>query len=90
MNQVSKHSSHPVWALQDAKARFSAMIRASAKGPQFISVRGEEEAVILSKKQYQRLLEKKKTFIDFINESPFKGLALELKRDRSPDREIEL
>jgi antitoxin Phd len=82
--------SHPIWPLQDAKARFSEVIRATAKGPQFVSVRGEEEAVILSKADYERLLGKKKNFIAFINQSPFKGLNLNIERDQSLGRDIEL
>lgn len=84
--------SPPVWPLQDAKARFSEVIRATARGPQFVSVRGEEEAVILSKSDYDRLLKKgkKKNFIAFINQSPFKGLNLDIERDPSMSRDIEL
>lgn len=87
--QKKKPPSHPIWPLQDAKARFSEVIRATANGPQFVSVRGEEEAVILSKAEYDHLLGKKKNFIAFINQSPFKGLNLNIERDNSPDRDIE-
>lgn len=85
-------SFHPIWPLHDAKARFSEIIRATIKGPQFISVRGEEEAVILSKSEYDRLIGKgkKKNFITFINQSPIKGLNLDIERDQSPARDTEL
>jgi prevent-host-death family protein len=43
------------WALQDAKARFSELVRASAKEPQHITVRGEPAAVLLSEAEYDRL-----------------------------------
>lgn len=88
--QKKEPPSHTVWSLQDAKARFSEVIRATAKRPQFVSVRGKEEAVILSKAEYNRLLEKKKNFIEFINQSPFKGVNLNIERDQSPNRDIEL
>ena len=84
------HSNHPVWPLQDVKARLSEVIRASAKGPQFVSVRGKEEAVVISKEEYERLSGKKKNFIDFINESPFKGLNLVIERDQSAPRDVDL
>ena len=90
MRTERKLPGHPVWPLQDAKSRFSEVIRAATKGPQFVSVRGTEEAVILSKKEYDRLLGKKLTFVEFINHSPFKGLDLNFERDRSPGRDIEL
>jgi antitoxin Phd len=44
------------WPVQDAKARFSEMLRASGDGPQRITHRGEEKAVLISAEEYQRLL----------------------------------
>lgn len=78
------------WPLQDGKARFSELIRACTRKPQFITVRGVEEAVVLSKKDYENLLGEKTDFITFINQSPLKGLEFDLKRDKSPDRDIKL
>ena len=47
------------WPVQDAKARFSEMLRASEDGPQRITNRGEEKAVLISAKEYRRLLARK-------------------------------
>jgi prevent-host-death family protein len=47
------------WPVQDAKARFSEMLRASADAPQHITNRGEEKAVLISSEEYQRLVAKK-------------------------------
>jgi len=44
-----------VWPVQDAKARFSEMLRASEEGPQHITHRGEEKAVLVSAEEYRRL-----------------------------------
>lgn len=44
-----------VWPVQDAKARFSEMLRASEDGPQHITNRGEEKAVLISAEEYRRL-----------------------------------
>ena len=41
------------WQLQDAKARFSQVIRDSQKTPQIITFRGEEIAVVQSMKDYR-------------------------------------
>jgi len=80
-----------IWQLQDAKAHFSELVRAcTLKGPQIVSVRGKEEAVVLSKIDYDSLVGTKPNFIDFMNQSPLKGLDLNLERDRSLGREIEL
>lgn len=43
------------WPVQDAKARFSEMLRASESGPQRITLRGEEKAVLISAEEYRRL-----------------------------------
>ena len=44
------------WAVQDAKARFSELLDvAQAKGPQTVTRRGVDTAVIVSIEQWQRL-----------------------------------
>jgi antitoxin Phd len=43
------------WALQDAKARLSELMRAAEKEPQTITLRGEEKAVLLSMNEYRKL-----------------------------------
>lgn len=44
------------WALQDAKARFSELVRrARAEGPQVVTVHGREEVVVLSVENFARL-----------------------------------
>ena len=79
------------WQLQDAKARFSELIRrASMEGPQTITVRGAEKAVVLSVEAYQKLAGDKPSFLQFINHSPLKGLELRLQRDRSAARRVGL
>ena len=47
------------WPVQDAKARFSELLRAAEDAPQHISRRGEETAVLLSAEEYRRLLGRK-------------------------------
>ena len=48
------------WALQDAKARLSELVRAAGKEPQTITLRGEEKAVVISPEEYRHLQKKKK------------------------------
>lgn len=43
------------WPLQDAKAKFSEVIRAAENEPQHITLRGEEKAVVISSEEYRRL-----------------------------------
>jgi hypothetical protein len=44
----------------------------------------------MSVKDYKKLSSPKKSFLDFINESSFKGAELEIFRDTSLTRDIEL
>jgi prevent-host-death family protein len=44
------------WRLQDAKARFSEVVRlAQQTGPQRVTVRGRDAVVVLSSREYDRL-----------------------------------
>jgi antitoxin Phd len=77
------------WQLQDAKARFSEVVKSAAtEGPQEITVRGKPAAVVLSKDEYQRLIGQKPTLADFLRQSPLHGMELDIERDRSTDREV--
>jgi antitoxin Phd len=44
------------WAVQDAKARFSEFLQASlTKGPQLVTMRGAEAAVLVPVEEWRRL-----------------------------------
>jgi len=79
------------WQLQEAKARLSEVVKTAAnEGPQEITVRGETAAVLLSGKDFARLVQPKPGFVEFLRRSPLAGTALKLTRDRSTDRPLEL
>jgi prevent-host-death family protein len=79
------------WQLQEAKAHLSEVVRRSIQqGPQMLTVRGKEEAVLLSKQDYERLVGVKPNLFDFMRQSPLKGLELDLERDPSPLRDLDL
>lgn len=78
------------WKLQDAKAKFSELIRCSVKQPQLITVRSDEVAVVISKSLYDKFIGKNQTFIDFFRKSPLLGVDLHISRDKSLPRDIEL
>ena len=45
------------WKLEDAKARFSEVVRlAKSRGPQVVTVRGEEAAVVVSAEEFAGML----------------------------------
>jgi prevent-host-death family protein len=57
------------WPLQDAKARFSELVkRAREEGPQHVSLRGEPAVVIVSEEEFARLTRKERTIVDHILE----------------------
>ncbi len=79
------------WQVQEAKARFSELMRgADESGPQTITVRGRRAAVLLSAKDYDRLSGRKPTLAKFMHASPLAGIDLMIDRDRSPARDVEL
>ena len=79
------------WQVQEAKARFSELMRAAAEhGPQTITIRGTRAAVVLSADTYDLLCRTKPSLAKFLRDSPLSGVDLDLKRDRSPARDMQL
>ncbi len=79
------------WQLQDAKARLSEVVnQAQTDGPQFITRRGVEKAVVVSAEEYQVLRGKKKSFVEHLLSAPkVEGFAEMLERDRLASRELD-
>ncbi len=80
------------WQLQDAKNRFSEVVQeAIAHGPQIITRRGVETAVLISIADYQKLTLQRGSIVDYFRESPLAEYEIDLTRDRSPiPAELEL
>jgi antitoxin Phd len=78
------------WQLQEAKARLSEVVKSAREGPQEISVRGEPAAVVLSIEEYERLNKKKLSLAEFVRRSGLVGVDVDLERDKSPARDIDL
>jgi prevent-host-death family protein len=93
MTRIEKHSKtklpkHPrrsrgigtsQWRLQDAKARFSELVRrVRSEGPQHVTVHGREEVVVISAHEFRRL------------KGDLTGEALIAAMQASPHREIEI
>lgn len=82
------------WKLEDAKNRFSEVVRrAEAHDPQLVTKNGREAVVVLSVEDYARLAGTE-SLVDFLRDSPFaEALAegdLELERRRDIGRDFEL
>ncbi len=77
------------WPLQDAKNRLSEVIqRALNDGPQLITKRGVETAVLISIDDFKSLTRKKGTLVSFLRHSPLSEVNLD--RDDDTGRDIEL
>ncbi len=76
-----------LWQLQEAKSRLSELVdEALREGPQVITRRGVETAVLLSYADYQQMLLSQSKLSDFFRQSPLVGADLDLSRDVSPLR----
>lgn len=73
------------WNLADAKNRFSELVNlALVEGPQRVR-RRNDEVVVISAKEYDRLKGKRPNFKEYLTSGPsFEGL--ELSRDQSQER----
>ena len=80
------------WKLEDAKARFSEVVRlAGTAGPQLVTIRGKEAAVILAPEQYEQLLPKPRGHQPLLRFLQGLGLGqIEIARERDTGREIDL
>lgn len=84
----------PSWKLEDAKARFSELVReARERGPQRVTVRGQDAVVILSVDDYARLAPAASgtTLAALFSEGPFARLDTfeeSISRERPPTRDL--
>jgi prevent-host-death family protein len=80
------------WQLQDAKQKFSKLVRDTLeKGPQVVTRHGEEVVVVISADEFRRLSGKKPSFKEFLLSGPdFEELHLELERIRDLPQPVDL
>ena|SRR5208282_450323 len=80
------------WKLEDAKARLSEVVRlAASSGPQLVTIRGKEAAVILAPEEYRQLLPKPEDHVPLVRFLQGLGLDnLEIAREDDTGRELAL
>jgi len=81
------------WLLQDAKARFSELVRrVRVEGPQHVTVHGREEVVVVSAEEFRRLKGNMMgdTLIAALQASPYQDIDLEPSRAAMPVRAVDL
>jgi prevent-host-death family protein len=79
------------WLLQDAKARFSELVRrARSEGAQGVTVHGRDEVVVISAEEFRRLKgdPSGESLIAAMQASPHRDFDLEPKRAPMPVREV--
>ena len=77
--QPPRQAQPGLWLLQDAKARFSELVRrVRSEGPQRVTVRGRDEVVVISAEEFRRL------------NGNLTGAALVAAMQASPYRDIDL
>ncbi|MEM7129792.1 MAG: type II toxin-antitoxin system Phd/YefM family antitoxin [Chloroflexota bacterium] len=76
------------WPLQDAKNRLSKLIDdALSLGPQLITRRGSEVAIVLAYSEYQKMIASQEKLSCFFQNSPLAEVELDLSRDKGEIRE---
>ena len=81
------------WLLQDAKARFSELVRkVRSEGPQHVTVHGRDEVVVIAAEEFRRLKGSATgtALIAAMQASPYRQIDIAPLRVRPPVRDISL
>jgi prevent-host-death family protein len=81
------------WPLQDAKARFSELVRrVRSEGPQHVTVHGRDEVVVIAAEEFRRLKGDVTgaALIAAMQASPYRDIDIEPKRAPMPVRDVTL
>ena len=79
------------WVLQDAKARFSELVRrVRSEGPQHVTVHGRDAVVVISAEEFRRLKGgvTGQALIDALQASPHRDLEIAPERGALPVRDV--
>jgi prevent-host-death family protein len=81
------------WRLQDAKARFSELVRlAHSEGPQHVTLHGRDAVVVVDADEFQRLkgAQTGQSLVDALQATPHQGVEIEPRRSAMPVRTVKL
>lgn len=96
MTKVTKRRRHirrtkKVWQLQEAKARFSELVKEVEQGGyQTITKNGHAVVMIISKEEFEKLQKPQNTLLDFFREAPLPEVDLDIDRNNDLGRDIDL
>jgi prevent-host-death family protein len=81
------------WLLQDAKARFSELVRrVHAEGPQHVTVHGRDEVVVVAAEEFRRLKGDftGEALVAVMQATPYRTVDIAPRRSRMPVRDVAL
>lgn len=79
------------WTVAEAKAKFSELVETSRlKGPQTITRNGRQTAVVVSIEEWERKTRRQGSLVEFLAQSPLVGSGLDILRDETVPRPVEL
>jgi prevent-host-death family protein len=79
------------WQVQEAKQRFSEVLRAAESGePQIVTKHGEEVAVVIDIAEYRRLRGESVSFMDYLRADAVADHDLDIEPRRDRPRDIDL
>ena len=81
------------WPLQDAKARFSELVRrVRSEGPQHVTLHGRDEVVVISAEEFRRLKGglTGEALIAVMQASPARDIDIQPRRAPLPVRDVTL
>jgi prevent-host-death family protein len=88
MIDVGRHDS---WSVAEAKARLSELLdQAVNHGPQAITRRGREIAIVVSTEEWHRKTSRSGSLAEFLAASPLRGSDLDIERADAPARDAAL
>jgi prevent-host-death family protein len=83
--------SDDVWTVATAKARLSEVIdRAASEGPQTITRRGRNAAVVVSAEEWARKTSRRGNLVEFFARSPLRGAGVTMERVKGGLRKVGL
>src|ERR1700674_2122300 len=81
------------WLLQDAKARFSELVRkVRSEGPQHVTVHGRDEVVVIAAEEFRRLTGSAtgQALVEAMQASPHRDIEIAPRRGAMPVRDVSL
>jgi prevent-host-death family protein len=79
------------WQVQEAKQRFSELLRAAEEGePQIVTKHGEEVAVVIDIAEYRRLRGQSVSFMAYLRTGPSTDADLDIERSPDLPRDVDL